>query len=311
MNKTDLKLITALEENGRASYAQLARSLGISVATASQRVDQLLKQGTLTINAVPNPYKIIYPANAIICLKVPMDKIDIITGRMKSILNVNMVVTTFGRFNIVIAVYFKTLEKLHHFISTELSENIDIDEVEVYFVKDVIKRYDEVFNNRPLDQNYVKIDNIDEHIIEQLSENGRYSCAHIANKLGISISSVSKRLYRLLQEDVIHVKAHTDPIAIGAQANAFLFIQTDHRKTNNICSKLCSCPETVTLMSLINGRDIWVNVIAKNLELLYKFVKREMTPAAGIISMETLFRGEIIKRYYGTSRAENMLKSLH
>lgn len=299
LNKIDLRLISALQENGRASYAQLAKSLGISLSTAAKRVESLLKDGVLTIQAVPDPYKIQHTAAALICMNVSVDKLDDVCKRLKSIFSVIMVVTTFGRFNLLIAVYFRSWERLHDFIYSELSGKSDIYETEIFFVKDIRKPFHENLHSSYTEEVLEKIDEVDQKIIEHLTENGRYSGVYIANKLNISASSVSKKLARLFREDIVQVKAQVNPTKLGFHSNAFIFLRADPGKVNDICTSLQPCEEVITIMTLINGYDIYVSLVDRDAESLYKFIKKKMAPSSGIVSLETLIGGEIIKRYYG------------
>jgi hypothetical protein len=59
-------------------------------------------------------------------------------------------------------------------------------------------------------------------------------------------------------------------------------------------------------MTLMNSYDIYVGALAKNLDSLYELIKKRMTHQAGIINIETLIGGKIMKRYYGASHLEGM-----
>ena len=55
ITKTDKKIILELQKNGRASYAQLASKLGISVSTVASRIERLIRSRVIEIRAIPNP----------------------------------------------------------------------------------------------------------------------------------------------------------------------------------------------------------------------------------------------------------------
>ena len=59
MNKTDAALINILVKDGRASFADIARQLGISRAHARTRVQSLVDSGVIALfSAVINPEKL-------------------------------------------------------------------------------------------------------------------------------------------------------------------------------------------------------------------------------------------------------------
>jgi len=308
--KTDLRLITALEDDGRSSYAQLAKSLGIGISTVARRVEYLKKKGVLTIRAVPNPIKINHTAAAIIGINVAMDKIDDVCNRLKSIFNVNMTVTTFGRFNLLAGVYSSTWEKLHTLISSEFSSKGGIYETEIFFAKEIKKPFSHRLEAGHVEQTTGEIDEVDQRIIELLTEDGRRSGLSIANKLNISASAVSKRLNRLLKEGIIHVRAQINPTKFGYHSNAIVFLRVTPGRADEICANLHHHIELNTILSLINGYDIYINMIAQDSASLFEFIKKQMTIASGILSIETLVCGEVIKRYYNAFKVNELVSKV-
>jgi DNA-binding Lrp family transcriptional regulator len=299
IDKIDLELISLLEDNGRTSYAQLARHLDISPITVAKRLETLLSNDILTINAIPNPYKLGFRAHAVIEMNVPINKIDGVCNRLKNNFFVNLITPTFGRFNLLISVYFPTWDMLHNFVSTELAFKVDILEIGIFFVNQIMKRYRGLETDKTEGELLPCIDDIDQKLIEELTSDGRATCLYLAGKLGISLSSVSKRLNRLIQENVIRIQALPNPTKIGYRADAFLFIKAQHNKIDAICGKLQSHPEIVSIMTLNNGYDIFLAMVARDSVELYETIKKKIAPIPGITHMETSIRGPLIKRYYG------------
>ncbi len=306
LTETDIRLISLLEEDGRSSYRRIARSLGISPTTVARKVSNLEKKGMLTIKAVPNPFKINHVAAAVIGMNVSMEKIDAVCNRLENMFNVISITKTFGRFNLLVSVYFPSWEKLHSFISSGLFPPGDNCETEIFFVKEITKPFSQKIENGERDTP-VEIDDLDRKIIELLSEDGRYSGVYIARKLNISVSAVSKRLARLFKEDVIQVRGQINPARLGYHANALIFLRVTPGKLDEVCRKLLSYKELNTILSLINSYDVYVNAMAKDAEALYEFIKNKMTPQSEILNIETLICGEVVKRYYNAFRINEMV----
>ena len=117
----DLKLIAKLELDGRASFIELAQYLGVNPSTATKRFKALVNSDVVTIKAIPNPYKMGYVANALIAMNISMNHIDAVCKRLKEEMDVNQIVTTFGRFNLIVGIHNSRWEKLFDFISTLLT----------------------------------------------------------------------------------------------------------------------------------------------------------------------------------------------
>jgi DNA-binding Lrp family transcriptional regulator len=309
LSDIDLRLIERLEVDGRASYLELARLLDINPSTAAKRVKNLLADEIITVKAIPNPYKLGQSASALIALNVNIDWMDDICNNLKKHFHVNMIVTTFGRFNLVLGVHFPSWDNLIDFISSELPESGKINEIETFFVKNRQKYYLGAPDEKNTEKDTSRIDETDLKMIEELANNGRQSCIYLAGKLGISLSSTAKRLSSLLKEDVIQVRALTDPSRMGYHYNALIFLQAEPGAIERICTRLEAYPETSGLMRLTNGYDIYLSVLAKTAESLYDFVKNKLVPLPGIIKIETLIRGELVKRYYGNYQPSSKIAS--
>ena len=69
LDAKDLKIIEILQENGRASYSEIARRIGMSEAAVYSRIQRLLKLGIVKkIQAVVNAEKLGYTVTAFISI---------------------------------------------------------------------------------------------------------------------------------------------------------------------------------------------------------------------------------------------------
>ena len=82
ITKTDKNIILELQKKGRASYAELASKLGISVSTVASRTERLIHSRAIEIRAIPNPYKMGLIANALIAVKAEPSKVDRICDQL-------------------------------------------------------------------------------------------------------------------------------------------------------------------------------------------------------------------------------------
>ncbi len=295
LSELDRQLILALQEDGRTSNFQLSRRLGVHVATISKKI-QLLEQAELMkVRALPNPFKLDYRAHAFIALEVDSRQIEDISSRLMKHFPVNLLVTAFGRFDIIASVYYPSWEQLLSFVSTHLSPIGAIRRVETFLVKDIIKRYYDVNTE---DQTPVKIDQLDQQIIEKLTENGRMRNSRLAQDLGISAPTCLRRLSRLLKSGVIEIKAVPNPSYIGYSSNAFMWLRVQAGKLEEICAKLQAYKDIFLVTTLFNGYDLLIGVNGTSPEELYAF-KNKILAIEGIIAHETVIRAEIKKRYYG------------
>jgi DNA-binding Lrp family transcriptional regulator len=294
LNNFDRQLILALQQNGRAPNVDLAQQLGAHVSTIAKRIEALDRNEVMKVRALPNPYKLGYNAHAFIAIEARSSKIDEICRRLNKNYYVNFLATAFGKYDILAIAYAPTWEILFDMVSTELS-GIDGIRVDTFLAKEVKKRrYGfQVYSLDP-----IKIDEIDQKILERLTENGRYKSQHLAEELGISPPTCLRRISRLLAEKVIEIRSVPNPSKTGYASNAFMFLQVQTEKLNAVCDVLGSYDDVFLIMTLINSYDLVLSYNATSPEELYR-LKNEFLSIDGVIDGETIIRAEIQKRYYG------------
>jgi Lrp/AsnC family transcriptional regulator for asnA, asnC and gidA len=299
ITETDLKLIAALDANGRASYAELSRSLGISISTISKKVKSLLDDRVIEIQAIPNPNRLGQTAHALVALRTSVDKLENVCKRLEVYPSIDLLAAVFGRFNLVASVQFSNWDDLHGFISTKIAAVDDITNMEVFFAKENKKRFYHILGTRDHEKSVLKIDDIDRKIINALCVNGRSSVSDLAKMFDLSISSVSKRLSHLFEENAIRVQAHVDYNKIGYHARAFILIRTKNNMIENICRTINNFAEVQTVITLINGYDIFLGTVSYDSESLYNLVNQKIAVIPGVLNAEVWIRGKNFKRYFG------------
>jgi len=69
LDEKDLKILEILQENGRASYSEISRSLGMSEAAVYARIQKLIKLGVIKrFRAILDPEKLGYNLTAFIAI---------------------------------------------------------------------------------------------------------------------------------------------------------------------------------------------------------------------------------------------------
>lgn len=299
LNKTDLQLMKELQVDGGAGYSELAAKLGITPKTAATRVDRLIKSKIIAIRAQPNPYRLGFSASAVIAVKTDPGKIDEVCECLAGYFNVNLVQTIFGRFDIIVIVYFPNWEMLHAFISNELYIIDGITHVELFFIKETFKRYERFFRKEPFGNGWMKLKETDWILIEELAKDARVNAGALAEKLGVHTATVYRRISALLKGNIIKISGVPNPSRLEYSASAFITLDAEPAKVDDICNRLNSYHEIHFIMTMNNRSGVIVCVHTKDNEALYEFIKRKVAPLKGIINTETFIRAVVQKTYYG------------
>jgi Lrp/AsnC family transcriptional regulator for asnA, asnC and gidA len=140
LDEVDRKIIIELQQDGRKSYASVAKELNLSLSTVSRRAERLLKDGIIRIMAVPNPTKVGNLAYAHIALDVEMSKLDNICKVLVDNPAVYFVGMAFGRFDVMAAVAFPSSEALADYIKNELAAVDGVRQIETFYIAELKKR---------------------------------------------------------------------------------------------------------------------------------------------------------------------------
>lgn len=288
-----------LQKDGGISYSDLAVKLGITPKTVAKRVEALIESRVIVIRAQPNPYKLGLSACAVVAIKSDPSKIGHVCEQLGGHFYVNLVQTIFGRYDILIIVYFPSWGLLHQFINDELYTMDGVTQVELYFVKDVYKRYERFFEKEPFSKNGLKLKETDWTLIKELAKDGRANPAALAEKLGIHVTTVYRRISALVKGNVIKISGVPNPSRLAYSANAYIILDVDPKEVDNICSSLFSSPEAHFIVTLNKRSGVILCVHTINNETLYEFLKQRISPLKGLINTETFLRASVEKTYYG------------
>jgi DNA-binding Lrp family transcriptional regulator len=300
INKTDYKLIMELQKDGRSSYCDLANRIGITAKTAAKRVERLLDSKLISIRAQPNPYKLGLSAGALIALKTDPSRNEWICEHLAENFYVNLVQTVFGRLDILAIVFFPNWEMLHHFINNELYTLDGVLQAELYFIKDVFKRYEMFFEKETFANGHSKLKDTDWDLVRALARDARTNPNVLAEKSGLHVSTVYRRIEALFKGGLIKISAIPNPSRLAPySANAYITFDADPAQVDRICADLHPYPEVHFIMTMTNRSGIIVCIHAEDNEALYRFIRKNIAHLEGISNTETFIRAMVQKTYYG------------
>lgn len=100
LDDTSKAIIEQLQVDGRRSYAEIGKAVGLSEAAVRQRVQKLTDSGVMQIVAVTDPLQLGFYRQAMIGLKVSGDT-RVVADALAAIPAVDYVVLTAGSFDIL------------------------------------------------------------------------------------------------------------------------------------------------------------------------------------------------------------------
>jgi Lrp/AsnC family transcriptional regulator for asnA, asnC and gidA len=100
LDSVSKRIIEQLQHDGRRSYAEIGKAVGLSEAAVRQRVQKLTESGVMQIVAVTDPMQLGFYRQAMVGIRVSGDT-RIIADQIAALDEVDYVVLTAGNFDIL------------------------------------------------------------------------------------------------------------------------------------------------------------------------------------------------------------------
>ncbi len=139
IDESDVKLIQELQRDGRKSYVELGRILGVAEATVRHRVKNLTKKKLLKIVAVPNVSELGYTCMSVMALQVRMAELKMVADSLAKKPNICHLAFVTGRYDLIAIVLTHSPQELSSFIQNDISTIPAILRTETFVELEVIK----------------------------------------------------------------------------------------------------------------------------------------------------------------------------
>jgi Lrp/AsnC family transcriptional regulator, regulator for asnA, asnC and gidA len=117
-DKTDIKIVNLLLEDGRMSASEMSRRMGgISERLIRYRIDRMVNGGVIQISAVVRPEALGLAIKADVWLEVAADQVLEVAKKMATFENVTYVACGIGQNDISIQVVAKDTSEVYYFVT--------------------------------------------------------------------------------------------------------------------------------------------------------------------------------------------------
>ena len=137
LDRTDLRILEILQEDGRRPYAAIARQLGLAEATVRHRVERLVRRGLVQIVAAADPLQLgLQLAEMGIRVR---GRIEETVEALRRVPEIDYIAVCTGSFDLLIEVVFVDHDHLLRLLSEHVREAPGVDQVEVFTILRVAK----------------------------------------------------------------------------------------------------------------------------------------------------------------------------
>jgi Lrp/AsnC family transcriptional regulator, regulator for asnA, asnC and gidA len=139
------------------------------------------------------------------------------------------------------------------------------------------------------------LDITDQRIIDVLQQDGRISNSEIARRIGVTESTVRRRIERFERDGTIFVAAFLNPLHFGYTGLAIIGLAVDPNRLEAVADEISTFDE-VRYVALALGRyDLLVEAALPDPIALRTFLTRRIGPIAGIREVEPHIVPEVRK----------------
>jgi Lrp/AsnC family transcriptional regulator for asnA, asnC and gidA len=134
LDAIDLAIIRMLQEQGRRTNAEIARSQGVSEPTIRKRIDRMFSDGIIKVVAVLNPRKTGYTTDVLIGMRVEPGRLVEVGEALAKREEVVYLGYVTGRHDILVEMLFRDTDALFESLNGDLPQIEGIVSTETYTV---------------------------------------------------------------------------------------------------------------------------------------------------------------------------------
>jgi Lrp/AsnC family transcriptional regulator for asnA, asnC and gidA len=139
LDEIDERIVQALKEDGRMSFAEIARRLDVSPGMIRQRYFDLVENRVVQVVAVTNPTLVGYDSVALIGVRVDGSRLREIAREIAAFKEVIYLVLCAGSFDILVEVVCRDNAHLLRFLSENLRALEGVHATETFVYLEIVK----------------------------------------------------------------------------------------------------------------------------------------------------------------------------
>ena len=318
LDEIDMKIIKELACDGRIPINHLASKIGIDRRVARSRLHRITNQGIVKVIAQPS--KRFFGASVAGSFGfnvMPGHDVHTVAKKLSAYPGFVQIAIAAGPYHIVTWGIFNKHESLSAFLRHEIGQIPGLASVEALIhletVKNVMiypivetapKEHGTLFLKKKEGRKY-DTDKLDLAIFKELWKDGRIKVSQLAENLGVSRVSASKRLNHLLSEGIISVFPIIDPGSLGFEVAARIGFNILPGKVDDVAQKLASLNRVHFLAITVGRYDILVGVHFSDLHELSEFIGNIIDKIPEITNSENMIYLDIVKNPFEFVTAAN------
>jgi DNA-binding Lrp family transcriptional regulator len=315
LDHVDQRIVAALAVNGRATWGQVGRCVGVSETTASRRAQRLFDTGLLRIVGVPDPLACGFGQPVLVHLRCAPGAVRRVASQLSERADARFVAILAGPSDLVVELIATDRQHLTRILVDEVQPIEGVTETSTETVQRTFKMSfdwnrgvlgDRVDQLSPVPvespRGPVRVDDLDMALIAELTVDGRTSYAHLASTLSISESMAARRVTGLVSRGCLGFAPVIDPALVGYSTEAFIRLQVDLPALEEAATTLCRQPQARYISATTGAADLVCEAVLPDSDALYAFVTETLATLPGLRRVETAMELQTLKRAFRPRR---------
>lgn len=318
LDDLDRRIVAALQADPRAPWAQLGAVVGVSETTVMRRVQRLRDTGSLILLAAPDPLRCGLGQPVHVYFKAVPGKAAQLAHELAGRTDVRYVSLLAGTQDVMCELIAPDRGYLRDLLLSELTEGNTVQTSTTAVVLKQFKISDQwseaLLNSgpdgaRPHDkepepaptpavEKPAGLDELDSRLVAALSVDGRRSYADLAADLGLSETTVARRIAALTAAKRVYFLALVDPVAVGFDLEALIHFRVEPSTLESTAKTLASTSQVRYMAATTGTRDLVCDAVFRDNEDLYSFLTRTVAGVRGVVHADVDVVLESVKRQY-------------
>ncbi|MFD3573935.1 Lrp/AsnC family transcriptional regulator [Streptomyces sp. NPDC058644] len=303
----DVRLLQALEIDGRAPFSKIAAVLGVSDQTVARRYRRLVSDGSLRIVAVRDHEKL-GQDQWMLRLRCAPEGADAIATALARRPDTSWIGLTSGGTEVVCCTRPRTRTDQDELLLAKLPRTPHIVDIRA---QQMLHRFfggpdGWLMKHGPLGDDQIaalrgaaapaaaraadlplRIEPEDEPLVVALEEDGRATYPELQRATGRSESAVKRRLGALVASGAIYIDIEYANALIGLHVGAMLWITTAPWAMDSVGRALASHAEIAHATAVAGPSNIMATAVARDIPALYAYLSGKLGQLDGVQHVET------------------------
>lgn len=144
LDATDQAIVRCLTADGRASYSEISKAIGVSVGTVRNRITQMRDSGALHLNVWLDPYRVGLGIAATFMIRVEAGKLESVMDELIPLDSTGYIAAVAGDHDLVVDAFCRDVPHMNEILRNEIEPIDGVVSVSSYLVTEI--RYDSTLN---------------------------------------------------------------------------------------------------------------------------------------------------------------------